>query len=150
MTSKRESIFAYLATQAAGITVAGGYNTTVAKVERWITAPELDDNVPADFPLIIIEEGTEVVEYEPSGMAMTDMTFTIHAHLKGSAASVTPTTLNAFIEDVKIFVETYNTANGNAVDITVESVSVTHAPEISYAVATLNCAAQYHHAVSTP
>ena len=150
MTSKRETIFAYLATQVAGITAVGGYNTTVKTVERWITAPELVDNVPADFPLVVIEEGSEVIEYEPSGMAMTQMVFNIHACLKSSTANVTPTTLNAFIEDIKIFVEANRKANGSAVDIVVDSVEIIHAPEISYAVAIMRCTAQYYHAVSTP
>ena len=150
MTSKRETIFAYLATQAAGITAVGGYNTTVKTVERWITAPELVDNIPADFPLVIIEEGSEVIDYEPSSMAMNEVTFSIRACLKGTGASVAPTTLNAFIEDIEIFIATNNTANGNAVDIIVEGVEVSHAPEISYAVAIMRCTAMYHHAVATP
>jgi len=149
MTSKRESIMASFATQLATITVINGYNTTVVAVERWVTAPDLQDNDPADFPLVVLEEGDETIDYHPASMAMSSISFKIHAMLKGTT-TVSPTTLNAFIEDVRQLVESNKTAGGNAIDVTVQSITLQHHADIPYAVAVLDVSTEYLHDVDTP
>ncbi|MFA5092034.1 MAG: hypothetical protein WC483_05720, partial [Candidatus Paceibacterota bacterium] len=64
----RESIMDRLADNLALITVANGYRTDVANVEREITAPDIDDIDFTLCPLIIVAEGPEAMDYEPGKM----------------------------------------------------------------------------------
>jgi len=150
MTSKRETIMAYFATRLATITVANGYNTTVTTVERVITPPEITETDFTDMPLVLLAEGSEAIDYEPSEMAMSEIGFTLYGYLKASGTTVSPTTLNAFIEDLRRLVAAESSANGNAVDTIVTAVDVSHASGLPYASAKVSVRTLYHHEVASP
>lgn len=151
MTSKRENIMARLAVILTGITVAHGYHTEVKTVERWIRAPKLDDLDFTDFPLCIVEEGDEVVDYEPGRNSIGTISCKVNLYLAGTGgAMASPTNLNAFIEDARRAIEADHTTNGVAIDVIVKGVSPSVAVNLPYAMASLTLDAAYEAATTAP
>lgn len=142
---------ARLAIDLLGITIAHGYHTEVVSVERWIRAPKIEDLDFTDFPLCIVEEGDEVIDYEPGRNALSTISCKVQLYLAGIGGALpAPDHLNAFIEDVRRAIEADHTLNGFAIDVTVNSVSPSVAVSLPYAMATLNVSAFYESATSQP
>ena len=84
MAVNRYTIVETLKTQLEAITVAGGYLTTVAIVERCARVPE---EIPrtARKPFIGIMPGEEVFNYNPTNTAMVDFTIYLTLIVDGAA-----------------------------------------------------------------
>ena len=142
---------ARLAIDLLGITTTNGYHTDIVSVERWIRAPKLEDLDFTDFPLCIVEEGDEVIDYEPGRNALSTISCRVYLYLAGLGGAIpAPDRLNAFIEDVRRAIEADNTLNGFAIDVTVASVSPSVAVSLPYAMATLGLSAIYESATNQP
>ena len=148
--SKRESCMATLATNLAEIKVNAGYETDVSTVERWIKAPDMNALDYTKFPLVIVEEGGETIDYQPGRVDLCQMTPRLRLYLTGESSYPDAEDLNALIGDVRKCLADDIRLTDNAISCEATAVSVDVSADHPYAQAIVDLSITYENDDSTP
>lgn len=116
-TPPRRVILTDLTTALEGITVAGGYKSTVKKVERVRSAKAWEEVQVADRPYIGIIAGDEVYRSEHVGpYYLVDFEITLACYVTASTGDGLSTALNDLLDDIINRVSVDRTRGGVASD----------------------------------
>lgn len=118
MTSKKESILANLKTTCEGITIAAGYNLTVAHVERDLK--HFEELPESQFPALFVVDSDEVINGEIGHYQRNDFTPSIVGYIRKTTE--VSTELNKLEEDVKKALMVDITRGGYAVRTIITNV----------------------------
>lgn len=98
--SKKEQVLAAIATRLATITVANGYNNTLARIDRQHIQLREDA-----YPQLLINDASETFQYFPDQWAESTLVYTVtgavQANSGNDGATDLGTVLNALIQDFK-------------------------------------------------
>lgn len=113
MAYARETILAAMATSAAGITVANGYEKTISQVVRYPVEqePEVEDtHFAAGAPLLFLFDGDpEETDDEKDDVALWTLRPRIRV-LMASTATAPSTAMNSSIGDIKKWIKSNRTS----------------------------------------
>lgn len=115
----RERILANIKTTLEGVTVAGGYNNTLASVQRW----KQSGNTFEEVPCVIVAAGPEQENEEPNPNVTCRLTvfLGIWTRQAESDPAASDTVLNSILGDIKKALRVDVTRGGYARDTNILS-----------------------------
>ena len=116
-TPARNLIIENVATTLAGITVAGGYKTTVATVSRVIK--NWNDVLSSEFPLVCFAFPREVIAQRPFGLMEMRLRGHVIGHVNTGTDALRSDLLSNLQDDIIAVLNVDPTRNGNAVSTSI-------------------------------
>lgn len=116
----REKIMQNIVTVLQGITVAAGYNNTIAAVERY----KAYGNHSVDIPAIVVSEGDESDSNnaDPLTSCVMEVYLAVGTRQAESDTAASGAVLNSLLGDIKKAVMTDHTRGGYAIDTEFKSI----------------------------
>lgn len=116
-TPARNLIIENVATTLAGITVAGGYKTTVTTVSRVIK--NWNDVLSSEFPLVCFAFPKENIVHQPFGLLEVKLRGHIIGHVNTGTDALRSDLLSNFQDDIIAILQIDTTRGRNAISTTI-------------------------------
>ena len=119
MPTVRENILANIKTTLEGITIANGYNNTIASVQRW----DKRGNALRQVPCLVVNAGQEEKQMSPNPNFTCRLSVYIDLWIRQDEADAqaTDTVLSGILGDIEKALMVNNTRGGYAIDTSIKS-----------------------------